>query len=108
MSGENAVSVKIFNQTYRLATDRDRDAEYIQRAAAHLDEKMREAAEHASHRAPLDIAILAAHTIAEEVIKEQQKKDALLNEADEQIDSFTQKLNSEETSADGESPSPRF
>lgn len=108
MSGKSAVSVKIFNQTYRLATNRDRDAEYIQRAAAYLDEKMREAAEHASHRAPLDIAILAALTIAEEVIKEQQKKDALLNETDEQIDSFTQKLNCEETSADGESPSPRF
>ena len=108
MSGESAVSVKIFNQTYRLATDRDRDAEYIQRAAAHLDEKMREAAEHASHRAPLDIAILAALAIAEEVIKEQQKKEALLNKADEQIDSFTQMLNSEETSADSEPPSPRF
>lgn len=108
MSGESAVSVKIFNQTYRLATTRDRDAEYIQRAAAYLDEKMREAAEHASHRAPLDIAILAALTIAEEVIKEQQKKDALLNKADEQIDTFTQKLNSEETSTDGDSPSPRF
>ena len=108
MSGESAVSVKIFNQTYRLATNRDRDAEYIQRAAAYLDEKMREAAEHASRRAPLDIAILAALTIAEEVIKEQQKKDALLNEADEQINSFTKKLNSEETSADSEPPSPRF
>ena len=108
MSGENAVSVKIFNQTYRLATNRDRDADYIQRAAAYLDEKMQKAAEYASHRAPLDIAILAALTIAEEVIKEQQKKDALLNEADEQIDSFTQKLNREETSTDGESPSPRF
>ena len=108
MSGENAVSVKIFNQTYRLATKRDRDPEYIQRAAAYLDEKMREAAEHASHRAPLDIAILAALTIAEEVIKEQQKKDSLLNEADEQIDSFTQKLNSEEASADDESSSHRF
>ena len=69
---------------------------------------MREAAEHASHRAPLDIAILAALTIAEEVIKEQQKKDALLNKADEQIDTFTQKLNSEETSTDGDSPSPRL
>ena len=108
MSGENAVSVKIFNQTYRLATNRDRDEEYIQRAAAYLDEKMREAAEHASHRAPLDIAILAALTIAEEVIKEQQRKAALLNQADEQIDNFTKKLNSEETSADSESPSPRF
>ena len=108
MSGENAVSVKLFNQTYRLASNRNRDEEYIQRAAAYLDEKMREAAEHASHRAPLDIAILAALTIAEEVTKEQQKKDALLNEADEQIDSFTKKLNSEETSADSDSPSPRF
>ena len=93
---------KIFNQTYRLATNRDRDEEYIQRAAAYLDEKMREAARHASHRAPLDIAILAALTIAEEVIKEQQKRDALLNEADKQINSFTKKLNSEEASADGE------
>lgn len=108
MSGESAISVKIFNQTYRFATSRDRDPEYIQRAAAYLDGKMREAAEHASHRAPLDIAILAALTIAEEVIIEQQKKDDLLDRADEQIDSFTQKLNSEDTSSDGESSTPRF
>ena len=39
MSGESAVSVKIFNQTYRLATTRDRDAEYIQRAAAYTERK---------------------------------------------------------------------
>jgi cell division protein ZapA (FtsZ GTPase activity inhibitor) len=109
MSRDSAVSVKIFDQTYRLAASRDRDADYIQRAAAYLDEKMREAAQHAGHRAPLDIAILAALDIAEEVIAERDKKERLLDQTDAQIDSFTKKLNDEGLDTDGEpSPSPRF
>ncbi len=109
MSRDSAVSVKIFNQTYRLATSQDRDAEYVERAAAYLDEKMREAAEHASHRAPLDIAILAALNIAEEVMAARDKKAQLLDRTDAHIDSFAKRLNEEHAAPDDDSPAaPRF
>ena len=105
MSRESAISVKIFNQTYRLATSQERDAEYVQRAAAYLDEKMREASENAGHRAPLDVAILAALNIAEEALAARERKEVLLDDADARIHSFTQKLNEEHTPPEETPPS---
>ena len=92
MSQENPITVEIYNQTYRLGTSEDRNAEYIQRAAAYLDEKMQQAASEVGNRAPLDIAILAALNIAEEVLNARSEKDSLLGQTDAQIDSFTQLL----------------
>mgnify|MGYP001172757513 CR=1 FL=1 len=111
MSRESAISVQIFNQTYRLVTSQGRDGEYVKRAAAYLDYKMREAAAEAGERAALDIAILAALNIAEEVLAERDKKELLLDRADERIDSFTKKLNEEHAPPGDETPpshSPRF
>jgi cell division protein ZapA (FtsZ GTPase activity inhibitor) len=108
MPRESAISVKIFNQTYHLATSQERDAEYIQRAAAYLDEKMLEASENAGHRAPLDVAILAALNIAEEALAAREKKEGLLDDTDARIHSFTQKLNEEHAPPEEDPPPPRF
>ncbi len=102
MAQENPVTVEIYNQTYRLGTSEDRNAEYIQRAAAYLDEKMQQAASEVGNRAPLDIAILAALNIAEEVLNARSEKDSLLGQADAQIDSFTQLLS--DTDSPNDSP----
>jgi cell division protein ZapA (FtsZ GTPase activity inhibitor) len=92
MAREKAVTVQIFNQTYRLSTTNDRDSEYVKRAAAYLDGKMREAASQLGASAPLDVAILAALNIAEEVLLAHQQKESLLDEADSRISSFTRRL----------------
>lgn len=85
------VTVQIFDHTYQLTSD-DRDPQYIERAAQYLDDKMRQAASVLGQRAPLDIAILAAMEIAEEVIEAQRKKARLLEEADRRLDAFTRRL----------------
>ena len=105
MPPEKPVTVEIFNQTYQLGTSEGRDAEYIQHAAAYLDEKMQEAAAEVGDRAPLDIAILAALNIAEEVLNARQRKDSLLDQADAHIDSFTQLLSNADSSDDPPPPS---
>ena len=78
---------------FRLGSD-SRDPEYIEKAAAYLDEKMRRAAEEAGKRSPFEIAILAAMEIAEEVLEERKKTERMLNQADERLSSFTERLES--------------
>lgn len=108
MSQEKPVTVEIYKQTYQLGTSEGRDAEYIQRAAAYLDAKMQLAAAEVGNRAPLDIAILAALNIAEEVISARAQKDALLNQADAHIDSFTQLISDSDPPTDPPPSTKRF
>ena len=91
MPQQKAISVQIYDRTYRLSTE-DQDSQYIARAAEYLDQKMRESAEGADPRRLLDIAILAAMNIAEEVLEARSKKEGLLTEADQRISRFTRLL----------------
>ena len=100
MSQSQPVAVRIYNQTYNLVNNEDQDPEYIRLAAAYLDEKMQQIATAIGHRGPLDIAILAALNIAEEVLAARQHKDALIDRADARIDSFTQLLSDDAPAAD--------
>lgn len=97
------VAVHIYDQTYHLE---GRDPEHIRLAAAYLDEKMQQIAATIKHRGTLDIAILAALNIAEEVLNTRQHKDALLDGADARIDSFTQQLLLSDHPTTTDSPSP--
>jgi len=106
MAQENVVSVQIYNQTYHLGSD-DQDPAYIQRAAAFLDSKMREAEAAVGTRSALDIAILAALDIAEEVLAARREREDLLDEADQRISTFTRLLEGEGDSSSSSS-SPRF
>ena len=113
MAQEHFVTVQIFNQTYRISSDQE-DAQYVEEAAQYLDQKMQEAAGAAGSRGSLDIDILAAMNIAEEVLKERHKKEGLLNEADQRINRFTRLLEERDTpdsSPDedaADSSTPRF
>ena len=77
---------------------------------------MRSAAAAAGKRSPLDIAVLAAMEIAEQVLELRHQKERLLTEADERISAFTRRLEDgpgESSSADEEDgrmtpPNPRF
>ena len=93
MPPENQVSVQIFNQTYRLGSD-EKDVRYIRRAAAYLDKKMRGMA-HGS-RSPLDVAVVAAMEIAEEVLQARRQKSRLLDDTDQRISGFTRRLQEED------------
>ena len=91
MSKADNVLVEIFNHQFRLESD-SKESDYIQKAAAYLDEKMKQAAIESGKKSPFDIAILAAMEIAEEVLDERAKAEHLLNQADERITSVTERL----------------
>ena len=103
MSQSQSVSVRIYNQTYHLVNSEEQDPQHIRLAAAYLDDKMQQIAAVSGPRGPLDIAILAALNIAEEVLSARQHKDALLNRADARIDSFTQLLSDDAPATDNSS-----
>ena len=100
MSQSQSVAVRIYDQTYNLVNSEEQDPEYIRLAAAYLDEKMQQIAAVSGPRGPLDIAILAALNIAEEVLSARQHKDALIDRADARIDSFTQLLSDDAPAPD--------
>ena len=79
MSKKEGVLVQIYDYHFRLGSD-SRDSEYIEKAAAYLDEKMRRASEEAGKKSPFEIAILAAMEIAEEVLEERAKTEQMLNQ----------------------------
>ena len=103
MSQAQPVAVRIYNQTYRLVNSEGQNPEYIRLAAAYLDEQMQQIAATIGRRGALDIAILAALNIAEEVLRARQHKDALINRVDARLDSFTQLLSDDATDADNPS-----
>lgn len=107
MAPNTVTSVQIFNQTYRLGSDQA-SSQSIKQAAAYLDKKIREAASVTGHRPLLDLAVLAAMEIAEEVLRERRKKDALLSEADRRISNFTRRLEDQgnDPAAEGGPPAP--
>ena len=105
LADDKIVKVQIFNQTYPISTENE-DPEYVKQVADYLDRKMHEAAATVGQRAPLDIAILAALNVADEVLSERSKKEDLLSEADKRIGNFARLL--EDSSAAGRRPEPRI
>lgn len=115
MPRENSTLVTIYDHSLKIASD-SADSARITKAADYLDQMMRSAAEAVGRRSSLDIAILAAMEIAEQVLEIRREKKSLLSEADARISSFTRRLEEgpEDTpSVDRETdsippPSPRF
>ena len=95
------ITVEIFNQNFRISADLE-DPDYVHRAASYLDKKMREAAASGARR-PLDIAIMAAMNIAEEVLTARTKKEVLLSKADQRIGDFTRLLDDQPSGTDDKS-----
>ena len=91
MARESSTLVTIYDHSLKIASD-SADSARIVKAAEYLDQMMRSAAETAGRRSPLDIAILAAMEIAEEVVGIQREKESLLTEADQRISAFTRRL----------------
>lgn len=70
----NSVRVEIYDQSYNL---RGSDAEYIQKLADYVDEKMRVVAEQTATVDSLRLAVLAALNIADEYHILKRKYDSL-------------------------------
>ena len=73
-AAHDAVSVDIYDQVYHL---RGTDAEYIERLAGVVDDKMRAVAAHGSTVDSLRVAVLAALNIADELMTLRGRYNAL-------------------------------
>ena len=73
------VAVEIYDQIYRL---RGTDPEYLQRLAATVDGKMRAVSAHGATVDTLRVAVLASLNIADELVRLQQRYDALAGNLD--------------------------
>jgi len=72
MRESESVTVNIFGQDYTLKGGSDPD--YVRKVAQFVDERMHEVAQ-GGHRPPtVKVAILAAVNIADELLREQQKR----------------------------------
>ena len=91
MSNKNMALISVLGRSYRIASDSATPA-YAEKAAAYLDTRMREAAASSGRRAPLELAVLAAMEIADQVLEERRKKEDLLDAAEARIDSFASRL----------------
>ena len=74
MARETSTLVTIFDHSLKIASD-SADSARIVKAADYLDQMMRSAAKVSGRRSALDIAILAALEIAEEVLGVRRKKE---------------------------------
>lgn len=70
MTDENAITVDIYDQTYRLNGN---DREYVERLASTVDAKMRAVAAHGRTVDSLRVAVLAALNLADELAQLEQR-----------------------------------
>ena len=91
MGNERLVEIKVFGQVYTVKTDADE--EHIQRVAQYVNEKMDEVVKNTKSVSSLNVAILTALNIADDLIKERTKRLALLQEVEQKSKDLVEKIN---------------
>jgi cell division protein ZapA len=81
--------VDIYDQMYHL---RGPDPKYLEQLSALVDAKMRAVAQHGTTVDSLRVAVLAALNIADELVTQQQQRDALAGNVARNIKSRTETL----------------
>ncbi len=80
MGKERLVEIKVFGQTYTVKTDAEED--YIQEVAKYVNEKMEEVLKKTKSVSTLNVAILTALNIADDLLREKEKRTSLLREVE--------------------------
>ena len=91
MSKERLVEIKVFGQVYTVKTDADED--HLQRVAQYVNEKIDEVVKNTKSVSSLNVAILTALNIADDLIKERVKRLTLLQEVEEKSKDLVEKIN---------------
>jgi cell division protein ZapA len=76
---DNAITVEIYDQTYRLHGN---DREYVERLAATVDAKMRAVASQGRTVDSLRVAVLAALNLADELARLEERSSAAVSSGD--------------------------
>ncbi len=87
---ERLVEIKVFGQTYTVKTDAEED--HIHRVARYVNEKMDEVTRNTKSVSSLNVAILTALNIADDLIREKEKRLALLHEVEQKSKDLTEKI----------------
>jgi cell division protein ZapA len=93
MGKERLVEIKVFGQTYTVKTDAEED--YIQEVAKYVNEKMDEVLKKTKSVSTVNVAILTALNIADDLLKEKEKRIALLREVDAKSRDLGEKIDIE-------------
>lgn len=90
MGKERYVEIKVFGQTYTVKTDEEE--EYIQRVAQYVNEKMEEVLKKTRSVSTLNVAILTALNIADDLLREREKREALVKEVEIKSRNLVEKI----------------
>ena len=84
------VEIKVFGQTYTVKTDAEEN--YIQDVAKYVNEKMEEVLKKTKSVSTLNVAILTALNIADDLLKEKEKRISLLREVEAKSKDLVEKI----------------
>ena len=90
MGNERLVEIKVFGQTYTVKTDAEEN--YIQEVAKYVNEKMDEILKKTKSVSTLNVAILTALNIGDDLLKEKRKRIALLQEIEVRSKNLVEKI----------------
>lgn len=91
MKEEQVVEIKVFGQTFSVKTDAD--ADHIQAVARYVNEKMEEVLKKTRSVSTLNVAILTALNIADDLLIEKEQRRALLREVEVKSRDLVEKIN---------------
>ena len=74
------VEIKVFGQTYTVKTDEEEG--YVQQVARYVNEKMEDVLKKTRSVSTLNVAILTALNIADDLLREKDKRMTLLREVE--------------------------
>jgi len=90
MGKERSIDIKVFGQTYTVKTDAEE--EHIQQVARYVNEKIDEVLKKTRSVSTLNVAILTALNIADDLLKEREMRMALLREIEVKSKDLAEKI----------------
>lgn len=91
MGEERVIEIRVFGQTFSVKTDAEE--EYIQTVAQYVNEKMEEVLRKTRSVSTLNVAILTALNIADDLLKEKEQRKAFLREVEVKSKDLVEKIN---------------
>jgi len=87
---ERLVEIKVFGQTYTVKSDAAED--HVQEVARYVNEKMEDVLKKTKSVSTLNVAILTALNIADDLLREKEKRHALLREVEAKSKDLAEKI----------------
>lgn len=91
MKEERVVEIKVFGQTFSVKTDAEED--HLQAVAQYVNEKMEEVLKKTKSVSTLNVAILTALNIADDLLKEKEQRKTLVKEVEVKSKNLVDKIN---------------